>query len=298
MRGESWLTKGNVKVINHHHCSFKAASKLPGSKTSNFCRNEYNVTGLCNRSSCPLANSLYATIREEEGKCFLCIKTPERSHMPKKWWERIELSSNYGEALKQIDQHLKYWPKFLVHKNKQRLTKITQYLLRMRRLETKVRPKLVTMPARKEKQLRRKEAKAEVAAKLEKSIEAELVARLQKGTYNDIYNFPTKVFQNNLVDAEAQEEGMEEELDYDEDDMIEEFVERSYDSEEDSEEDYSDDTESGDTDEEQPEEGGGVDAPDVKGKRGARDGPGSYRKKRGRISVEYEMETAADQSMQ
>eukprot|EP00963_Diacronema_lutheri_P001229 scaffold80_cov325-Pavlova_lutheri.AAC.19 len=260
-------------------------------------RNEYNVTGLCNRSSCPLANSLYATIREEEGKCFLCIKTPERSHMPKKWWERIELSSNYGEALKEIDQHLKFWPKFLVHKNKQRLTKITQYLLRMRRLETKVRPKLVTMPARKEKQLRRKEAKAEAAAKLEKSIEAELVARLQKGTYNDIYNFPTKAFQNNLVDAEAQEEELEEELDYDEDDMIEEFVERSYDSEEDSEGDYSDDANTQGTDEEDTDDGGGADVVDAKGKRVARDGPSSFRKKRGRISVEYEMETAANRTM-
>ena len=160
-------------------------------KEQNFCRNEYNVTGLCNRQSCPLANSRYATVRSdpETGVMYLYMKTVERAHMPNKWWERIRLSSNYAKALEQLDERLAYWPKFLIHKAKQRLTRLTQVAIRMKKLakedehlEETVVPKLAPKIRRREET---RERKAMSAAKVERAIERELIERLRSGAYGD-----------------------------------------------------------------------------------------------------------------
>lgn len=160
-------------------------------KNQTFCRNEYNVTGFCNRQSCPLANSRYATVRQHPTKqtLYLYIKTVERAHLPSKMWEKIKLSNNYSKALEQIDERLIYWPKFMTHKCKQRLTRLTQVQIRMRRIaaeEERLGEKLVPKLAPKVKHREQaRERKAEAAAKLERTIERELVERLRQGAYGD-----------------------------------------------------------------------------------------------------------------
>lgn len=109
--------------------------------------------------------------------------------MPSKLWERVKLSQNYSKALSQIDEKLIYWPKFLIHKCKQRLTRLTQVAIRTRRLlreeerlGEKIVPKLAPKVRRREET---RERKAEAAAKVERAIERELIERLRSGAYGD-----------------------------------------------------------------------------------------------------------------
>ncbi|KAI0517663.1 ribosomal L28e protein family-domain-containing protein [Xylaria bambusicola] len=177
------------QVIDKQFCSYK----VKATRERTFCRNEMNISGLCSRTSCPLANSRYATIRPHPDPTkainYLYIKTPERAHMPSKLWQKIKLSQNYQQALAQIEEHLKYWPQYMIHRAKQRLTRLQQVSIRMRRLAKeearlgeRIVPKLAPKVKRREAT---RERKAEAAAKLERAIERELLGRLREGAYGD-----------------------------------------------------------------------------------------------------------------
>lgn len=232
------------EVINKQFCSFQVK---PGNG-QDFCRNPHNVTGFCDRKSCPLANAQYATVRSQEGKLYLYMKTAERAHTPKNLWQRIRLSKDFNKALSQIEKQLMYWDDFNIVKCKQRFTRLKQVAINERRMALRAdqsERQYVGVKHKVKHREEKRERKALAAARIEKAIEKELFDRLKSGAYGDKpLNVDEKVWKKVLgkmenVDDVDEEDEMDfdsdedVELDSDGEDMEIEYVEGPEDEEED-----------------------------------------------------------------
>ena len=269
--------------------------------TNVFCSDPNNLTGLCNRNSCPLANSRYATIYEDKGICYLKIKTAERAHTPKELWESIRLDASYKKALEKIDEELIYWPKFIIHKCKQRFTRIRQVLVKRKKIKLEGSAEYQIISRKAEKREKSRLVKAEKAAVIESHIAEELLKNLKRGKYNEIYNFPGNVLERVLENENVIEDKEEQ---YNEEDFDKGYVVSDYSDEEGEDvDDYEEDE-----DEEQEEDGNVKednedDYSDIFGKNdkedNVKDSKGSNKKggvigkktkRKGKVNIEYEQE--------
>jgi protein MAK16 len=117
-----------------------------------------------------------------------------------------------------------HWPSFTIHKCKQRITKITQYLIKMTHAQlVSDRPKLVGTKKKIDRREAVRERKALAAARLERSIEKELLERLESKAYGEGLREDEGI--GTEVDDETGEESETEQNEYYEREYVSDFSE-------------------------------------------------------------------------
>ncbi len=132
--------------------------------------------------------------------CYLFKKCIERSHMPARLWEKVKLRGPTEYVTAKIAKELEFMPEFLVTKCQARYVRLQECLRRTERLKND--PSQPVLSIKHTKVIRReqkREARSKKVALIENAIERELLERLQKGVYGDIYNLPQATFENALT---------------------------------------------------------------------------------------------------
>ncbi|KAJ8983901.1 hypothetical protein NQ317_006705 [Molorchus minor] len=145
--------------------------------------------------------------------------------------KKLNYQGTFEKAIHQINENLLYWPGFIKSKCKQRFVKVTQYLIRMRKLQLRRQKLIVPLQNKIERRERRREEKALIAARIEKGVEKTLLDRLKKGVYQDLYNIPQQAFDDALTEKEV--ESSEEEVEVEKETEGSEFIAASSDEESD-----------------------------------------------------------------
>jgi len=174
----------------------------------NYCKNEYNVTGLCQKSSCPLANSIYATVREYDNKIYLMIKVPERANQPAKLWKRVELGMKEEEAKKLIKENLNIYTSWIKQKCARRYEKLHTYV-KNKLKAPKQKETLIPIKRKIEKQEKIRSHKAFLKSNLHKTIQKELDQRLKEGHYGEMYK--EQMESKEIIDKESQAQDLDSE---------------------------------------------------------------------------------------
>ncbi len=127
------------------------------------------------------------------------------------------MDPSYNKSIEQIDTELKYFPKFLIHKCKQRFTRIRQVLIKKKKMKLEGDEEYKIVSRKAEKREKSRLIKAEKSAVIENHIAQELLKNLKNGKYEGIYNFDKNAFRKILEKENAESDKEEDfnENDYD-----------------------------------------------------------------------------------